>query len=239
LRFCWSGYSRTASSCCSRHVAKGLGPDWCLLLLPCPFRHLLLRLGGSKAAADLAALAAGAVLCAAVVATELRSTRNLASLLMLLPLSFGYGYATVLQLNCALDRSPMEDHNMVVAYKVSRGHYKPRLGMSLPGAKQPSGENADRHHPRFAATVPMRVFNAVNEGGPVCAVMRDGGLGIRWYTAESCPWDGKPLTPGIGAVSDRVMSENQICLRLLGLPLAPKPGPNTTLRDGPDTRAHP
>jgi hypothetical protein len=133
----------------------------------------------------------GAVLFAALLVSEVRAKGNpFLSIIVFFP-SFGYAYSAVVQLNCVLDRSPATVYETLVSDKSPRG---PSLYMQPWGpAPEPKSIMTPYH-----ALVPRQIFDAVQEGGPICVVQREGALGIAWYTAQVCPWNGEPVALGVG-----------------------------------------
>jgi hypothetical protein len=113
---------------------------------------------------------------------------------MAILISLAYGYATVLQLNCVLDRSSPTVYRSVVSSKhyfkkgedfLKRGSY---LGIG-PWGPELEGRSMK---------VPSEVFKTVQPGDAVCVVLKNGALGVRWYTIQSCPWNGGPIYPEQG-----------------------------------------
>jgi hypothetical protein len=105
-------------------------------------------------------------------------------------LALVWGYAAVLQLNTVLDDSPGAVYPTVVTAKSGRTVSDLHLTIA-PWRHEPE--------PR-SVNVPVKVFLSVKPGGTVCMVMRQGALGIGWYTAQACPWKGGlvQLRPGAG-----------------------------------------
>lgn len=103
-------------------------------------------------------------------------------LLLAVILSLAYGYATLLQLNCVLDRSPATVYRAVVAGKSDRGR-----GWHV--AVEPWGPQPEARDLKVA----YEVFKSIQPGEQVCMVQRAGALGISWYTVQTCPWNGGPL----------------------------------------------
>jgi hypothetical protein len=132
----------------------------------------------------------GAVLFAALMVSEVRAKGNPVLLMIAFPLSFGYGYAAVVKLNCVLDHSPATVYETVVSDKSPRG---PALDIQPWGPEPEAKSIMTPYHTR----VPQQIFDAVPVGGPICVVQRDGALGIRWYTAQACPWNKQPIALGL------------------------------------------
>ncbi len=132
----------------------------------------------------------GAVFFAALLVSEVRAKGNpFLSITAFFP-SFGYAYLAVVQLNCVLDRSPAAVYETLVSDKSPRG---PAVDMQPWGpAPEPKSIMTPYH-----ALVPRQIFDAVQAGGPICVVQRDGALGIRWYTAQVCAWNGQPVVLGV------------------------------------------
>jgi hypothetical protein len=97
-------------------------------------------------------------------------------------LSFSYGCAAVMQLNCLLDHSLDVVSTSIVTTKSDRGR-----GWHL----QVSPWGPQRESKTVA--VPYELFQAIQPGEKVCMVQRGGALGIAWYTVQACPWKGGPL----------------------------------------------
>jgi hypothetical protein len=137
------------------------------------------------------ACAVGAILFAALLVSEVRAKGNTVLLLIAFPLSFGYGYAAVVQLNCVLDHSAAMVYKTVVTDKSLR---RPSLDIQPWGPEPEAKSIMTPYH----TLVPQRIFDAVQKGGPICVAQKDGALGIRWYTAQVCPWNGQPVVLGVG-----------------------------------------
>jgi hypothetical protein len=132
----------------------------------------------------------GAILFAALLASEVRTKGNPVLMMIALPLSVLYGYAVVVQLNCVLDHSTATVYQTVVSNKSLR---RPSLDMQPWGpAPEPKSIMTPYH-----ALVPRQILDAVQQGGPICVVQRDGALGISWYSAQVCPWNGQPVVLGV------------------------------------------
>jgi len=141
-----------------------------------------------------ACLVGGVLFVAAVLRDrELWSDRNRLDLALAILLSFSYGYATVLQLNCALDSSPVAVYqSLVIEKRVSRDPYRFRRGPHL--RIEPWGPE----HESRMVSVPYTLYDATQPRDRVCMVLRKGALGATWYTAQPCPYNGAPvvLEPG-------------------------------------------
>ena len=91
-----------------------------------------------------------------------------------------YGYGLVRELNVQLDDSPAKVTPAVVLTKFYvRGSY----GLSY--AQWDSGDQ------RKSIWVTRSLYRSVQPRERVCMVMKEGGLGMPWYSAQPCPWDGK------------------------------------------------
>ncbi len=120
---------------------------------------------------------------------ELWSDFNRFHLILGSLLCLAYGYATVLQVNCILDRTKPAVYEAKVSAKKGRWHAR---GLRL--VVGPWGpERGSR-----SLTVPYAVYRSVVPGDRICMVLRHGALGAEWYTAGTCPYDGAPaqLEPG-------------------------------------------
>lgn len=95
-----------------------------------------------------------------------------------------WGYAMALDVNCVLDRSEGVVYKTAVAAKVSPGRGQPYLLLNAWGPEPEGGRKV---------VVAHEVYNSVEVGGTVCAVLREGSIGARWYTVETCPWNGGPV----------------------------------------------
>jgi hypothetical protein len=132
----------------------------------------------------------GAVLFAALLVSEVRAKGNPVLMTIALPLSVLYGYAAVVQLNCVLDHSPATVYKTVVSNKSLR---RPSLDMDPWGPAPEPKSILTQYH----ALVPRQIFDAVQVGGPICVVQSAGALGISWYSAQVCPWNGQPVVLGV------------------------------------------
>jgi len=103
-------------------------------------------------------------------------------LVIAIVLCFAYGYATVLQLNCVLDRSTADIYKPMVLSKRSETGRR-YLGIGPWGPEQRAA----------TVRVSFEVFRAVQPGDSVCVVARKGALGMAWYTIETCPWNSGPI----------------------------------------------
>jgi hypothetical protein len=92
-----------------------------------------------------------------------------------------WGYAIALDVNCALDRSKSVVYKTAVVAKVSPGRGQPFLLLNAWGPERENGKKV---------VVAHEVYDSVEGGGTVCAVLRDGSIGAPWYTVETCPWSG-------------------------------------------------
>ena len=95
----------------------------------------------------------------------------------------GYGYATILQVNCVLDRSPAAVYLAAISAKShpKRGTWRLHI--------EPWGPE----HQARDVTVPAKLFDRIQPGDSACMVLRKGALGIPWYSAQTCPWNGGPV----------------------------------------------
>ena len=64
---------------------------------------------------------------------------------------------------------------------------------------KPGGPVAEVTH----VSIPYRVYRSVQPGDAVCLVLRERALGIPWYTAQICPWDGAAVRLGFFRSSSR------------------------------------
>jgi hypothetical protein len=149
------------------------------------FRFLKL-VGGARPVWLIAAVAAALFLAACLADISMQRRLSWPGTGLLLIMSVPYGYATVLQLNVFLDRSPASIERAVLAGKHYGGAEWKQLRL------QPWGAITEVS----SVTVPTSLYKAVQPGDVVCMVLRKGGLGIPWYTAQSCPWQGGEVQLG-------------------------------------------
>jgi hypothetical protein len=133
------------------------------------------------------AAAVGIVLFSVSIVADgnMRRRRSWGGMVLLFLFNAMYGYVGTFELNVLLDRSPAAVQRSVVEskyYVIGRGGGD-RLDI------RPWGP-VDQVK---SVWVWGPVYRAVQAGGPVCMVLRQGALGIPWYTAHACPWnDGDP-----------------------------------------------
>jgi hypothetical protein len=121
---------------------------------------------------------AGLFLIALLAERKLPHGSNLLGLAFVLLFSMGYGYGLVIELNILLDHSPESVTESSVLTKSKEKSYALQIDPWGPVRRIRT------------VTVPVSVFNSVHEGGRVCMVRREGALGIGWFTAQACPWQG-------------------------------------------------
>ena len=98
--------------------------------------------------------------------------------LILFMLSFGYGYAAVMETNALLDRTSPTIYLTTVTRKyVSTGKSSSYHLVLAPWGPMQRGDNV---------TVTRTFYNARTVGGPVCIALRAGALSIPWYSVRSC-----------------------------------------------------
>jgi hypothetical protein len=159
---------------------RGLVTPWIFL----PITYLAVfdttRLAHAEQAVYLGC-AVGAVFFVAIILVNLRCRiAQAASGLVVLALFSGvYGYGLVRELNIELDRSPGAVQQTVVLSKwsISTQHhvsYRPW------GSSHPTG-----------IFVTRSLYGSVQPGAQICMVVNEGALGMTWYTAQACPWNGK------------------------------------------------
>jgi hypothetical protein len=39
--------------------------------------------------------------------------------------------------------------------------------------------------------LPRSLYHSIKERERVCMVVKQGALGINWYSAQACPWNGR------------------------------------------------
>ncbi len=118
----------------------------------------------------------------------MRTERNWLAMAVLSVLALYHGYVTVRALNVLLDHSPASVERSMVISKSSPRSSVLNLNLTL----KPWGPVND------IRTVPISkgVYRAAKPGEPVCLVLYQGALGIPWYTAQVCPWNGAPVRFG-------------------------------------------
>jgi hypothetical protein len=90
-----------------------------------------------------------------------------------------YLYGAGFQLNCVLDSSPATLHKTVVVRQPfhAHGNWGPAVIQTAPW----DGQQNQR-----TAPVPESLSATLNTGSAVCAVERQGLLGVAWYTLQAC-----------------------------------------------------
>ena len=124
----------------------------------------------------------GAIFLAAVIRVNRRCAvrATLPGLVALTIFSGVYGYSFARELNFVLDHSPAAVHPAIVMKKrFGRSSYLLEIAQWAPQV----------HAERIRVTRSM--FDAVTERDRVCIVVKKGALGMPWYTAQPCPWNGK------------------------------------------------
>jgi hypothetical protein len=134
--------------------------------------------------------------------TWLRTKPGFLALLVALLLSLAWGYTTVLQLNCELDRSPAVVHKTIVSRKYGR-----RYGWIRYFRRRPTGWYqtslllepwGPEREARWARVEGNSFFKSVEPGGTVCVALRAGALGLGWYDVQACPESGGRAAPTWG-----------------------------------------
>lgn len=98
--------------------------------------------------------------------------------------SAAYGYGAVREVNILLDRSPGTVHESVVLQK----HYSSgRGGSSYYLAFVPWTSTGDSE----TINVTSALYHSIKVRERICIVSKNGALGMAWYTAQACPWNGK------------------------------------------------
>jgi hypothetical protein len=160
---------------------RGLVTPWIFL----PITYLAVfdttRLAHTEQAVYLGC-AIGAVFFVAIILVNLRCRiAQAATGLVVLALFSGvYGCGLVRELNIELDRSPGAVQQMVVFSKsiISTQH---RVSYMPWGSSHPTG----------TIFVTSSLYHSVQPGARICMVLKQGALGMSWYTAQACPWNGK------------------------------------------------
>jgi hypothetical protein len=125
--------------------------------------------------AALGTLGIGALLAASDPALR----RRVPALALLVALVAAYPWALLAQANALLDRSPRETFRVTVVGKhVSTGKHTSYELRLAPWGPVEEEEDAD---------VGRATYEAVAVGDAVCALLRGGALGVRWYVVGRCP----------------------------------------------------
>jgi hypothetical protein len=124
----------------------------------------------------------GALFFVAVILLQKRGRAGTSGTTVIVMLLFSavYGYGLVRELNIELDRSPGTVYPAVVLGKSS---YKG--GYSLRFAPWDFPNGAETIH------VPYSLYHSIHVRERVCMVVKEGALGMSWYSAQACPWNGK------------------------------------------------
>jgi len=125
----------------------------------------------------LAALVSGLLTYAAYLADKaIRKQAAIAFILFML--SFGYGYAAVMETNAIFDHTPATIYLTTVTRKyVSTGKSVSYHLVLAPWGPMQGGDNV---------TVARSFYNSRQVGGPVCILLRSGALSVPWYSVHSC-----------------------------------------------------
>jgi hypothetical protein len=125
---------------------------------------------------------AGAVFFLAVILVNgrCRVSPSAKGLIALALFALVYGYGLVRELNIELDRSPGTAYEAMVLTK-TRMRTTYGLHYAAWGPNNREGSIA----------VTRSLARSVHPGDRVCIVMKQGALGMSWYTAQACPWNGK------------------------------------------------
>jgi hypothetical protein len=97
-----------------------------------------------------------------------------------------YGYGVVRELNVLLDDSPAK---VTPAAVLTKFHIRGSYGLSY--APWNSGDQ------RQSIWVTRSLYRSVQPRERVCMVTKEGGLGMPWYSAQACPWNGKIEFPSL------------------------------------------
>lgn len=127
----------------------------------------------------LAGAAAAALAMTVVVAMAERKLRDrMGELLAILVVCGFYAYGVVVEANTLLDESqPRIFKTAVVGKRVSKGKSTQyHLRVAPWGPRRGEGD----------ITVSRALYASVATGEPVCIVLRDGALRIRWFTVRTC-----------------------------------------------------
>jgi hypothetical protein len=162
-----------------------------LLVSPTNGFRFLKLVAGARLFWLMAGVAAALFLAACLADISMQRRLSWPAIGLFLVMSVPYGYATVLKLNIFLDRSPASVEATVLTGKRYDGSEWKRLSVKPWGAiKEVS-----------VVTVPNWLYRELQPGDAVCMVLRKGGLGIPWYTAQSCPWQGGEVQLGYSTSS--------------------------------------
>src|ERR1022692_646032 len=134
-------------------------------------------------------LTIGAILFAAAVTSQLLAKARLFPLVIALPLSLGWGFGVVVQVNCLLDRSPTTVYRTLVSRKSPGLHAGQALYLE-PWGPNPAPKDLLTS---YSASVPRATFDAIRQGDTVCVVQRSSAMGMSWYTVQLCPSDGESV----------------------------------------------
>jgi hypothetical protein len=148
----------------------------------------------NETSAFLTAFIVGALLCLAAALLDskrLARRERFVMVFWLLPATL-YSHAAASQLNCVLDNSPATVYRSVVIKKpLAYGDmYHPDYWLRVePWGAEHGAKDKD-------AGVSSRTYHSVHVGDTVCVVQREGWLGLRWFTVQTCPWRGGPVFLG-------------------------------------------
>jgi hypothetical protein len=146
----------------------------------------------NETSALLAAFIVSAILClaAALIESDRLARRDRFVMIFWLLPAMLYSHAAAIQLNCVLDNSPATVYRSVVIKKpLEYGTmYHPHYWLRV----EPWGAE----HGAKDAGVSSRTYHSVHVGETVCVVQREGWLGLRWFTVQTCPWRGGPVFLG-------------------------------------------
>jgi hypothetical protein len=117
-----------------------------------------------------------------------RRRRDWAGMVVLFLFNAFYAYGAIFEANILLDRSPASVQESAVADK---RHVYGRGGGFRLNVRSWGPIRKDKN-----VWVSADVYRSVHNGGPVCMVLRPGALGVAWYTAQSCPWNGGKVELG-------------------------------------------
>jgi hypothetical protein len=125
---------------------------------------------------------AGAVFFLAVILVNARCrvSPSVKGLIALALFAAVYGYGLVRELNIELDRSQGAAYETTVLTKT---HMRTNYGLHYAAWGPGNGEGS--------MAVARSLAHSVHEGDRVCMVVKQGALGMSWYTAQACPWNGK------------------------------------------------
>jgi hypothetical protein len=132
----------------------------------------------------LAGAAIGGIAVTALVAVGEPKLRKIWWLALLAPLLSFYPWGVLATANAVLDRAEPEVFRVAVRGKhVSSGkHTSYELRLEPWGPVTELG----------TVEVARAVYDATPVGGQVCAVLRPGALGARWFVVLPCPDDERP-----------------------------------------------